>query len=668
MSYPIHSLRGGGNARAIRTQSGFWGLDAISGDFDRDPACSKEAQNLIWQGEALKVRSGYRQLCKLDGRINGIWFYQDMPLVHAGNNLYRLNTQWKDPVLLYKAMADAPSMGVIRNQTVIKRICAGPLMDGWRRETVTRDFLFINDSKNFLIYDGETVRSVMDPYWGESVRRITDGGVEVEYYATVPFASVAKRPDSAMADVDPRGDNRLTQFRCDSFYVDSSAAVTDFVLTCRYEDYNDDVPPEMQIRCDDGLWHNISLVTNNSYLRTGEYGRLIVPAVKAGQEVSIDIVEGRITNLGNGTNYVANDGMDNVRLTYAIYKEPPLALNGATVQGFYGPRGGEEVLFLGGSTSDPGTDAFSEPENFFCFYATSIERLGNRNTPITGYCHLNDGRLAVLKNDPDDSTVFFRNHQTVTLGMTLAGEPYTVDAYPSVTGAAVEGCVSPHSLGMVGSEPCFLAKNGIYSVRSVSNELTNLNETVRRSRTVDPLIASLPVESARSICWNGYYLLFFGKTVLLTDGQMSSGSYRFLKWVFAHEMSAVSQHQSALYLGGSEGGVYLLDGSATDAGEPISACWYLPLLEEGKGKRMLLRRLWAAVSGSGGTLSVLLAPDGGEPRKITVDLGDREDTRWVSLLQNPRLAETFSVGLDLSSSDALLWGYRIMYEKGGTIR
>ncbi len=667
MSYPLHSLKGGSNARTVRSQTGFWGLDAAGGDFDRNPACSKEAQNLIWQGEALKVRPGYRSLCTLDGRINGIWFFKDTPVVHAGNKLYRLNAQWEEPILLYEQMADAPSCGVVRNQTVIKRICASPVLDAWRRETVTCDFLFINDSQNYLIYDGKTARLVMDPYWGGNVREITNNGEEVEYYATVPFTAVAKSPESAMADVDPRGENRLSQFRCDSFYVDSSAEVTDFVLTCPYKAYNDNIPPEMQVRCADGLWHNVALVVTNGYLRSGEFGRLVLPGVKGGQSVSID-VEDRITNLGFGVYSVADDGMDNVRLTYAIRKEEPAAINGATVQGFYGPRGGEEVLFLGGSAADPGIDAFSEPENFFCFYETSIEQLGNRHTPVTGYCHLNDGRLAVLKNDPDDSTVFFRSHQTVTLGNTLAGEPYIVDAYPSVTGAMVEGCLSPHSLGVVGNEPCFLAESGIFSVRSVSNELTNLNETVRRSRAVDPLLTALPAQKVRSICWKGYYMLFFGKTVLLTDGQMSGGSYRFLKWVFAHEVTAVGRYQGDLYFGGAEGGVYLLDGSATDGGEPITACWYLPLLEEGKGRKMLLRRLWAAVSGGNGTLGVLVAAEGGEPRRITVDLSEREDSRWVSLLQNPRLAESFTVALDLSDTDALLWGYRMMYEKGGTIR
>ena len=224
----------------------------------------------------------------------------------------------------------------------------------------------------------------------------------------------------------------------------------------------------------------------------------------------------------------------------------------------------------------------------------------------------------------------------------------------------------------MGNEPCFLTKTGLYSVRSVSNELTNLNETVRRSMTVDPLFQKLPLEKVRSICWNGYYLLVFGKTALITDGRMVSGSFRFLKWIFAHEITAVGQLNGMLYLGSSTGEFFLLDGSADDSGIPITAYWQLPVLEEQKGRKMILRRLWAAVGGGGGFLSVRLRQDHLPWQQLSVHLEEEnasEETRWVSLLNNPRLAETFSVYIDLTQAQgALLWGFRTTYEKGGSIK
>jgi len=687
MSYPFHALKAGGNSRTVRTQAGLWGLDLVSSDFNRNGGSTKEMQNLIWQGDALGVRGGYELFWKIaDQPIHGIYFYNDTPVIHAGTGLYGLvwtypedpyeedQTPWRELKLLYDGMNPAPSHGVVRHQTVTKRYCTTTAIDAWRRETVTGDFLFLNDGKNYLVYDGEQVSSISDPYWGENVRLAVHNGARPVYWGTVPFTAVAKRPDSGKADVDPRGDNMLTQFRCESFYVDDEAEVTDFVLTCPFEAYNDDIPPEIQIRGDDGVWRSFAVSGRNDALRTGPYARLVIPGIRAGMAFSVDDL-GVITNWGNGVQTVANDGMDNVRLTYAVFKEPPTQLTGATVQGFYGPTGGDDVLFLGGSDAAPGTDAFSAPNDFFCFYETSTEQLGNRKTPITGYCRLSDGRMAVLKQDFDGSTVFFRSHTTVKVGTTQAGESYTVDAYPSKAGAGVEGCLSSHSLGVVGNEPCFLAKTGLYSVRSVSNELTNLNETVRRSISIDPIFKTLDLQGVRSICWQGYYLLVFGHTALITDGRKdSTGSYRFLRWEFGHHITALGQWNGQLYLGDCQGNLYAWNNGADDAGLKIEAWWQLVLQEEGRGHRMILRRLWGAFSGAeDGTLTVQLTQDRRPTQGYTLSLAEApaqwvDDQRWVSLVLQPRLAGTLVATIDFSDAqDTLFWGYRTIYEKGGLI-
>ncbi len=687
MSYPLHKLLSGSNSRTVRTQSGFWGLDLAAGDLGGKGACTKEMQNLIWQGDALRPRGGYDLFWEFgDDPVNGIFFYNDIPVIHSGKTLYGLvwtypedpyeedQTPWRELKVLYEQMQDAPSKGVLRRQTVTKRTCITTALDGWRRETVTQDFLFINDGSNYLVFDGTQVYPVADPLWGEDVRMAVYEGTYPVYLATVPFTAVAKRPSLGAADVDPRGDNLLSQFRCESFYVDDSAEVTDFVLTCPYEAYNDRVPPELQIRGEDGLWHNFAVSAGNDFLRTGAYARLRLPAIKAGHSYSLNTV-GLITEWGQGIHSVANDGMDNVRLTYAVYKEFPSQLTGATVQGFYGPDGGDEVLFLGGSAAAPGTDAFSAPNDFFCFYETATEQLGDPKTPVTGYCRLSDGRMAVLKEDPGDSAVFFRSHKTVQVGSTQAGEAYTVDAYPSRQGAAVEGCISPHSVGVVGNEPLFLTATGFCGVRGVSNELTNLNETVRRSRAIDPLLQSLPLKEVRSIGWNGYYLAVFGQTALITDGRKdSSGSYRFLKWQFAHCITALGKWGEDLYLGDEQGNLYHFSGGASDGEEPIRAYWQLPLQEEGMGRRLLLRRLWGGFSGAEeGAVRVCFTVDRRPGKTKSISLAEdpaqtADDVRWVSLCRNPFTAATLSVCIDLTDArDTLFWGFRIIYEKGGIL-
>lgn len=685
MSYPLHKVSGGSAARTVRTENGFWGLDLSQSALDRSFSRAMDTENLIWQGESLAVRPGYQRVTQLSGRINGIYSYQGALILHAGTNLYRLE-KGGSPIKLDAVLADTPSYGVVRCQTVTRRYCLTPYSNQWVRRSVTGDFLFLNDGTHYLFYDGEYVRPVADDHWGEDLFTLHNSGITVQYYATVPFTAVAKRPDSAAGDLDPRGDNRLSQFRCESFYVGSGETFKSFRLNCLLSAFNQRVPLEVQLRDTEGIWRCIgSADIKATAARESELVRVTTPSLKAGTSFRCsdwDI----IVEFGTGDYVFADDGMDNVRITYGVKKDPPRALTGATVQGLYGADGADDVLFLGGSAVAPGEDAFSARNNFFCFYETATELLGSNKTPVTGYCRLSDGRLAVLKDDPDGSTVFFRSHKLLEVGTTQSGEPYQIDVFPSRTGAAVEGCVASHSVGVAGNEPCFLAKSGLYSVRSVSNELTNLHETVRRSVPIDALLCTLSAEAARCISWQGYYLMTFGKTAFITDGRRDSSGYlRFLKWTLAHSMTALGQWEGRLYLGDASGNLYLFGEGTDDAGIAFPAFWKTPMLEDKTGRRVLLRRMWAAVSPAyGAAVTVQLFRDRcpGYERKIALhlpDFGDWDfgsvsfdgtaDPRWIPLTLRSDAAGAFSVLFDMRAAAGLqLWGFRMTYEKGGMMQ
>ena len=401
---------------------------------------------------------------------------------------------------------------------------------------------------------------------------------------------------------------------------------------------------------------------------------------------SFDSENGKIVNLGYGNSYIANDGMDNLRITYAVYKEKPTALSGATIQGTYGTDGSDNVLFLGGSEEAPGMDAFSARNDFFCFYATSVEQLGNEQVPITGYSRLSDGRIAVLKNDPNDSNVYFRTHKTVSVGTTQSGEAYQVDAFPSKVGAAVEGCISSHSVGIAGNEPIFLAESGLYSIRSVSNELINLDETVRKSRSIDPLLCKQNAADARSIRWKAYYLLVFGNLALLTDGQRESGGMlRFLKWNFGHKITALGKNGNTLYLGDAEGNLFELGDSESDAERELKAFWQTNLPEDSRGDRQILKQLSVAVNPDyNGKISAVLYREQVPCPPVSLAMNrvdfsawnfeeltfDGTDAmRWVQIPIASSVADRYAVRIDLCAGEnLLLWGMRMVYEKGGTVR
>ncbi|MBR2012742.1 MAG: hypothetical protein IJ995_00800 [Clostridia bacterium] len=687
MSYPFHSLNRVSAGRSVCSEIGFSGLDVAGGAFKNPISCAFDTENLIWEGSALKRRPGYRFLENYTEKINGIFFVGTQKIIHAGTKLY-LQTGASAPKLLFDQMNDAPSFGVVRRQEVEHRWCNSSEMFGWNRERKVGDFLFINDGKNYLFFDGEQVHSVADQRWGEPLRNDLNDGLVYSTYAKVPISITGKLPNGDHGDVDPRGDNRLSQFRCESFYVDDKKDYTEFILDRYYKDCNEGIPTEIQIRDSNGIWRNYSCISIDFYLNYDDVRTklLIDTPIKGGMPFSYDFSDGKIVNLGYGNNYIANDGMDNLRITYAVYKDAPTALTGATVQGLYGADGTDNVLFLGASEEQPGIDAFSVCNDFFCFYPTSVEQLGNEKAPITGYARLSDGRIAVLKNDPNDSNVYFRTHKTVSVGTTQSGEAYQVDAFPSKAGAAVEGCISPHSVGIAENKPIFLAESGLYSVRSVSNELINLDETVRRSIPIDSLLCKQNTADARGIHWRQYYLLVFGTLAVITDGRRdSSGMLRFLKWRFSHKITALGKNGNTLYLGDAAGNTFEFGGADQDADLEMKAFWQTNLPEDSRGCRQILKQLSVAVSPDyEGEVSAVLyreqtpMPQGSlAMNRVDFSAWDFADCtfdgtdsmRWVQLPITPSAADRYAVRVDLcSGQNLLLWGMRMVYEKGGTVR
>ncbi|MBQ9953241.1 MAG: hypothetical protein IJO92_02795 [Clostridia bacterium] len=687
MSYPFHSLNRVSAGRTVCSEIGFSGLDVAGGAFKNPISCAFDTENLIWEGSALKRRPGYRWISSFSQKINGIFYVGDQRIVHVGTKLY-LEREQGFPKLLFGQMNDAASVGVVRKQEVEHRWCNASEMYGWSRQRKSGDFLFINDGKNYLFFDGEQVHAIADTHWGESLRNDLYDGMVYSTYAKVPISITGKLPNGDHGDVDPRGDNRLSQFRCESFYVDDKQDYTEFILDRYYKDCNEGIPTEIQIRDSNGVWRNYCCISADFYLNYDDVRTKlkIDTPIKGGMPFSFDTANGKIVNLGYGSSYIANDGMDNLRITYAVYKDAPTALTGATVQGTYGTDGADDVLFLGGSEEAPGIDAFSARNDFFCFYATSVERLGDEKTFVTGYARLNDGRIAVLKNDPNDSNVYFRTHKTVSVGVTQSGEEYQVDAFPSKAGAAVEGCVSPHSVGIAGNEPIFLAESGLYSVRSVSNELINLDETVRRSLPIDPLLCKQNAASARSIRWRQYYLLVFGTLAVITDGRRdSNGMLHFLKWRFAHKITALGKNGNTLYLGDETGNTFEFGGADRDADLEMTSFWQTNLPEDSRGCRQILKQLSVAVSPDyeGEITAVLYREQTPMPQEALamnrVDFSaldfahftfDGTDSmRWVQLPVTPSAADRYAVRIELcSGQELLLWGLRMVYEKGGTVR
>ncbi len=178
------------NTTAIRQiYSSFRGVD-----FTSDPAIvnlsrSPDALN-IWknyedtQGECIETRPGYQKIADFGSYIYGIYIYQNKAIVHADTNLY-----------LWDNFPSKPS----EDKIVLK----SDMNEQKSSFAIFDDKLYILDGLNYLVYDGESLKNVID----------TD--------TYIPTTSISRSPNGGgemYEDV-----NLLSHFRKNSFVADGTS-------------------------------------------------------------------------------------------------------------------------------------------------------------------------------------------------------------------------------------------------------------------------------------------------------------------------------------------------------------------------------------------------------------------------------------------------------------
>ena len=150
-----------------RTYANFRGVDFMNDSSLVDLTRSPDAVN-VWknysnkQGSCIETRPGYVLLGNFEEKINGLYFFKDKTIVHAGTNLYLWNNfpdSSEQKELLKSGMSDTKSSFVIFN-----------------------DKLYILDGKYYLCYDGETIDEVinLDTYIPTTtINRYPSGGGEM---------------------------------------------------------------------------------------------------------------------------------------------------------------------------------------------------------------------------------------------------------------------------------------------------------------------------------------------------------------------------------------------------------------------------------------------------------------------------------------------------------
>lgn len=139
----------------LRVYGGFRGVD-FRGD-EINLVRSPDSLN-VWKDyketESIRTRPGFESVLSFEEPVYGLFFYKDYYLVHSGNKLYKVACG--ATAVIYTKLNNALSDSFIFN-----------------------DILYIKDGKNYLQYDGRTVKEVVGYIPTTSIARAPSGGGEI---------------------------------------------------------------------------------------------------------------------------------------------------------------------------------------------------------------------------------------------------------------------------------------------------------------------------------------------------------------------------------------------------------------------------------------------------------------------------------------------------------
>lgn len=276
-------------------------------------------------------------------------------------------------------------------------------------------------------------------------------------------------------------------------------------------------------------------------------------------------------------------GRDNVEITFSKASEGAAdKVNGCTIHAAYGVSGATDRIFLAGNPSYPNLLWWSGLDDPSYFPDLNYAILGQDSSAIMGFSRVGNS-LAVHKEDNEqDQTIFL-----------LTGAFSDGKAVFSVTGGiAGVGAVSKYCFATLGTEPFFLARQGVYAITTQDFNLERYAQV--RSYYINPkLTAEKNLSDAAAIIFNNCYYLSLNGHVYMADGRQKEYEKNAPQSTFQYEWYYLTgidarvwwELDGRLYFGDGAGHVkaFALDTEHTaqfdayaDDGAPIRCLWDTP--------------------------------------------------------------------------------------------
>ena len=143
------------------------------------------------------------------------------------------------------------------------------------------------------------------------------------------------------------------------------------------------------------------------------------------------------------------------------------------------------------------------------------------------------GELAVIKSEPKSSNssiylIYDTSISSTAISATESGETKTtteqIYTYAVKRVATAVGAVSKDGFGILGDEPLFLSKKGLYGITSLNT--TEDKAVTNRSRSADGKMTAEDLTNAQVITHNNYLYVFANNHVYVFDGRNKSADRR----------------------------------------------------------------------------------------------------------------------------------------------
>ena len=487
-----------------RTYTDFKGVDFLNEPSLVDITRSPDALN-VWknykdtEGSCIETRPGCRKITQIGNKINGIYIYSNTKaIIHSGTELY----EWSN----FPNTPDTENLKKIyEDMNDTKNVSFNEL----------ENKLYINDGKTYLVYNGETVKKV------------------IEDNPFIPTTTISRKAGNIGGGETLQDVNVLTPKRTNTFLGDGESK--DFYLDAQ----------EIDITEVEAIVNDVELEEDTDF--------------------TVDRIKGKVT-FNEAPSEPNLSGYDNVVITFA-----------KTIEG-YADRINkcdkalqfDNRIFYTGNPDYPNAIFHSELNNAQYISDLNYYEDGSDDAQITSMV-VGNNVLWVFKNlDQNNANVFYH---------TPALDEEQGKYYPSSQGNVELGCLSSSGnfgddivylsrYGLEGITTDNLNSKQIVAHRSSLVDSKMINENDYENAMLTEYRGYL------LILVNGKIFLADGRKKY---SSLNSFEYEWFYWNFPNtNINILKEYNDDLYIGAKDGSIFILEGT-NDNENTINSYWTTPM-------------------------------------------------------------------------------------------